>query len=233
MFGRKKDAPAIPSSRFCVSPLELPYAALYRYGEFEVAISKLSQFRGWPPESWSYESPCAYGILHGASIYADRSEEPLLPVKITFDVDGSNAGRFGVASLNRSSKDGNYILEISIDDPGGCIYSALEFSMQRAVISGHRLKHLRCIKSRPYKRLTDDLAPAEQLYADNAFLRKLEAGEAKLDLIVFNRISFEDDLTAKAPAWFWAWREWDFDQPQFHNPLTAKWRRFVLPYRRR
>ncbi len=69
------------------------------------------------------------------------------------------------------------------------------------------------------------------IFAHNALVRSVEAGEAKLDAIVFDRVFFEDALVTKAPAWTWGWEELDFEQPRFLSKATAKWRRESLPHR--
>ena len=231
MFGRKRDRAPVPDSRFCLRPAELPYAQLYRYDHFVVAVSKLSMTRAWPAGSYSSDGPIAYGLLHGSHTFPDhRAEEPLLPVQVSFGEDRFHPERFGSAHFDRSSKDGAYVLYVQINDPDGSIAVAFDTAMQRAIISGFDFMHLRCVKDRdPANPHRTDYAA--QIKEDRDFLLQVEAGEAAFAQVFFDRIFFDDGLTTKAPSWSWSWNGWEFDQPRFRSKATGRWRREWLPHR--
>lgn len=230
MFRKKKDAAAVPDSRFCIRPAELPYAQLYRYDHFVVAVSRLSLNNVWSMGSLSGET-AAYGLLHGSNTYPDRgTEEPLLPVEVTFGEDHHNPERFACASLERTSENGPFVLHVGINDPDGSIATAFTTAMQRAIISGYDFMHLRCVKTRT-SRVAHRTDYAVMTKEDRDFLRQVEAGDAEFELITFDKIFFNDGLTTKAPHWTWDWTEFDFEPARFKSRATAQWRRESLPYR--
>lgn len=233
MFSRKVKAGEASSSRFCVRPAELPYAQLYRYDHFVVAVSKLAMTRGWPAGSYSSDGPIAYGLLHGSQTRSyGRAQEPLLPVEVRFERHCLYPERFGIANLDRSSEDGAFMLTVSINDPDGSIAGAFDTALQRAIISGFDFMHLRCVKDRdPANPHRTDYAA--QIKEDRDFLLEVEAGEAEFAQIIFDRIFFDDGLTTKAPSWSWSWNGFELDQPRFTSKATSRWRRKWLPYRPR
>jgi hypothetical protein len=228
MFGRKVKAAEVSSSRFCMRAEELPYAHVYRYGRFTVAISKLSIPQSWP--SRGREDVKAYGLLHGSMTFDDGMEEPVLPVELTFWEDRFDPERFGSAHFDRSSNDGAYVLNVLINDRTGDVLRAFAAAMERAVASGYSFMHVHCVKDRERD------APAKQdwrtqMDTDREFLRRVESGDAELESLEFDRVLFEAPHVTKAPSWTWAWEGWEFDQPRFQSKATAKWRRKQLPYR--
>jgi hypothetical protein len=230
MFGRKKRAAAVPDSRFCIRPAEVPYAWLYRYDHFVLALSKLSLQSEWSSGSLSGET-AAYGLLHGSHTFPDRgTEEPLLPVEVTFGEDTYHPDSLGLASLERTSDDGPFVLYVGINDPDGSIATAFATAMQHAIISGRSFLHLRCVKSRSYERpLRTDYAL--QFKEDQEFLKRVESGDAEFEQITFDRIFFDDQLITKAQQWSWDWTAFEFEQARFKSKATAKWRRESLPHR--
>jgi hypothetical protein len=230
MFGRKAKAAEVPASRFCVRAAELPYAHLYRYGRFTVAISKLTTIKEWPLRADHSAGTTAYGLLHGSATFKDGAEEPLLPVEVTFDAGHFiNKGGIGSGHFDRSTRDGTYVLYVHIHDADGSILQAFDAALQRSILSGDNFIHLHCVQDRapaePVR--TDYMAQAEE---DRSYLRKVEAGDAKLETILFDKVFFEDALVTKAPGWSWNWNQWDFHHPRFHSKGTAKWRRELLPH---
>jgi len=235
MFGRKAKAAEVSSSRFCMRATELPYAKLYRYGRFTLAISKLSTHKSWPVQAHSFEQAVARGLLHGSATYPDHgAEEPLLPVELTFwrNSPPLRQERFGSAHFDRSAEDGAYILFVQIYDPTGDIFQTFQNAMQRALSSDFAFVHLRCEQDREFRPSSPPGSDAwARVNEDREFLRRVEAGEAKLEAISFDRVVFEDALITKAPSWTWAWECWEFDQPRFQSKATAKWRAKFGPNR--
>jgi hypothetical protein len=235
MFGFKAKAEKVSESRFCMIAPELPYTQLCGSGAFTIALSKLSLYRSWPVRGYSEEETSAVGILHGSATFPDTGEEePLLPVKVTFFKNRPQEKRFGLASLDRSSLQGVYLLQVHINDPKGDIFQSVQAAMQRSVISKNSFVHLHCTQDRDpssYLRDREGKDWQTQHQEDRDFLRRVEAGEAKFEDIVFDRVSFEDALITSAPDWTWGgWREWSFEPPRFLSKATAKWRRKSLPY---
>lgn len=231
MFGRKAKAAEVSSSRFCMRAAELPYAQLYRYGRFTLALSKLSMHQSWPVRAHSSVEAVALGLLHGSATFPDHgAEEPLVPVKLTFGEDHFKPERFGSAHFDRSAEDGAYLLYVHINDPTGDVLRAFQRAMQQAVSSGFNFIHLHCVQDREFENSprNDHMA---QINEDREFLRRVEAGEAKLEAIAFDRVFFEDALVTKAASWTWEWEGWEFDHPRFQSKATAKWRRQWLPHR--
>jgi hypothetical protein len=231
MFGRKAKAAEVSSSRFCMRAEELPYAHVYRYGRFTLALSKLSVSQSWPVRAHSSVEAVALGLLHGSNTYPDHgAEEPLLPVKLMFGGDHFKPERFGLAYFERAAINGPYLLHVHINDPTGDVLRAFQQAMQQAVSSGNKFIHLNCTQVRE-----GSLSPSKDFLAqmdeDREFLRRVEAGEARLESIAFDRVFFEDALVTKAPSWSWEWESWEFDHPRFQSKSTAKWRREWLPYR--
>jgi hypothetical protein len=231
MFGRTSKRPKAPDSRFCLRPTEVPYAQLYSYDHFIVALSKISTTRAWPVGSYSSDGPVAYGLLHGSHTFPDHGvEEPLLPVQVSFGEDRFHPEQFGSAHFDRSLTHGIYVLNVRINDPEGSIAAAFETAMERAIVSGFDFMHLRCVKDRdPAKPHRTDYSA--QIKEDRSFLLQVEAGEAEFGRILFDRVFFDDGLTTKAPSWSWGWNGWEFDLPRFKSRATAKWRRNWLPHR--
>ena len=230
MFKRKA-AQSVSVSRFCVRALELPYAHLYSYGQFVVAISHLSVARRWPADGT--DDPVAYGVLHGSNTYPDRrAEEPVLPVQITFDRNPYKPERFGEAHFERASSDGPYILYVTISDSDGSIARAVATAMEHSVSSGYNFLHVRCSRTRSAADLANP-APKAQIQAEREFLKSVERGEAELGSIPFDKLFFDDQLTTKGPAWSWRWHEWEFDKPGLQSKTVARWRREWLPFRER
>jgi hypothetical protein len=160
MFGRKVKAADVSASRFCMRAAELPYAQLYRYGRFTLAISKLSLHQRWPARAHSAVDAVGLGLLHGSATFPDHgAEEPLLPVKLTFGEEHFNSDRFGSAHFDRSSEDGAYLLYVHINDPEGDVLRAFDAAMQRGVASGNNFVHLHCAQDRdPTRPLSTDYA---------------------------------------------------------------------------
>ncbi len=231
MFSRKAKAAEVSSSRFCMRAAELPYAQLYRYGRFTLALSKLSIQKTWPVREHSPVEAVALGLLHGTTTFPDhRAEEPLLPVMLTFREDRFKPDRFGSAHLDRSAEDGAYLLYVNINDPTGDVLRALQHAMQQAVSSGFNFIHLHCAQDREFGK-PGPTDYAAQLNEDREFLSRVEAGEDELPTIAFDRLSLEDKLLTKAASWSWEWEGWEFDLPRLQSKATANWRRTFLPYR--
>lgn len=227
MFGRKNRRQA-SAGRFCRSPFELPYDLLYRYRHFTVAVASYSFWRTWPSHDITYDGPVAHGVLHGGRSYPEV-DEPSLPVEVRFYTRKPFSAAFGVAHFNRSSMDADatYLLHVDIADPTGAIAAEFQAAMSRAISSGHSFKHLHCFPRR-------DAVESDQAEWDeqrSALLSRVDAGEASLPNIDLDRIQFEDDLTTNAPAWAWAWKDWNFDR--FQNPKVARWRTEDLPLRKK
>jgi hypothetical protein len=151
-------------------------------------------------------------------------------VKLTFGEDHFKPERFGSAHFDRSADDGAYLLYVHINDPTGDVLRAVQRAMQQAVSSGFNFIHLHCVQDRQFEQppRNDHMA---QMNEDREFLRRVEAGEAKLETIAFDRVFFEDALVTKAASWTWEWENWEFDHPRFQSKATAKWRREWLPHR--
>lgn len=236
MLGKKKVE--VSASRFCRQAIELPYASLFRYPEFTLAISKTTFYRDWPVQGrfrHGVDEASAYGVVHReGGLYADGSAEPLLPVEITFSPN-EKEGPLGRGYLNRAGmeKDATYLLQVAISDPDGTIFSGLDTAMSRVVASGYNFLHLRCVRHLDHgwgaKREQADWP--KDFEADAAFLKSVDRGEAKIEGLHFEKLSFNNDLTTKAPAWSWAWQELQFDKPGLQDPAVAKWRRDRLRYR--
>jgi hypothetical protein len=236
MFGFKARAEKVSESRFCMIAPELPYNKIYGHGRFTVALSKLSRYRSWPARDYSEEETSAVGVLHGSVTFPDTvEEEPWLPVKVTFFKNRSEEKRFGHAYFDRSSVQGVYLLQVDISDPQGEIFQSVQAAMQRSVISNNNFVHLHCTQDRDPSSYLPDREGKDwqtQHQEDRDFLRRVEAGEARLPTIVFDRVSFEDALITSAPDWTWrGWQEWAFEPPRFLSKATGKWRRKSLPYR--
>ena len=211
---------------------ELPYAHLYRYGRFTLAISKLSFHQGWPLGAHSDAEAVGLGLLHGSATFPDHgAEEPVLPVKLTFGEDYYRPDRFGSAHFDRSADDGAYLLYVHINDPTGDVLRALREAMQHGIASGYSFVHVHCVQDRDPEAGPHRTDYAAQIKEDREFLLRVESGDATLDPIVFDRVFFEDALVTKAPGWTWGWEEWEFEQPRFQSKAAAKWRREWLPHR--
>lgn len=237
MMGNKKAG--VSASRFCRQAIELPHASLFRYPEFTLAITKLATYHDFPRESrfrYGVDEPNAYGVVHqDGSIMADGSVEPLLPVEIAFSPDHAE-GPLGHGALNRAGMepDAPYFLNVAINDPDGAIFASLDRAMTRAVASGLNFLHLRCVRKLDHgwpggKRDQSDWRKDHE--ADKAFLKSVDKGEAEFESFTFEKVSFNNELTTKAPVWSWAWRDLEFDKPALQDPATAKWRKTWLPHR--
>lgn len=228
MFNSKKKA-NIPSTRYCVSALELPYEHLYG-GSFVVALSRLSYFREITQASASALDARALGVLHGPVIFQDRgAEEPALPVEITFNAHPWREGRLGSADLALTA-DGFYALYVNIHDPHGEVSQAVQQAFSHAVTSGYSYLHLRCVDLR-YKSPVPASDIFKKLAEQAAFLKRVDAREAELETIEFDKLAFEDCLMTKAPRATWSWKDFEPDQPQHQSARTKRWRRDWLPHR--
>lgn len=216
----------VSASRFCTRALELPYADLYRHSPFTLAISKLSLHQSWPRVATS-EQPIALGVLHGSATFSDHPvQEPVLPVQLTFGSSPSSPDRLGTAHLASPSGDEPYMLLVEINDRSGEILQAFNVAFQKAVVSGCASVLIRCSRNRePQKPSATMSEISAKMEADRHFLRRVEAGEAELEPIPFDRIHFEEALLTRAPDWTWAWEEMNFRQPRFLSQATETWRR--------
>jgi hypothetical protein len=157
----------------------------------------------------------------------------MLPVDVTFERNPFDREAFGSAVLERVTDNGPYILHVGINDPTGEIAASFDAALSRAISSGHQFKHLRCVRELKSVDLSQPRDYRKQNEEDRAFLRKVDAGEAELEPIVFDKVFFRDDLTTRAPNWSWSWHELELDHPDFQSARTAKWRREWLPHRAR
>jgi hypothetical protein len=225
MFGRKQKNASL--LRFCERAIELPYGPLFSYREFTIAIARVSLFRSLPNPRGPIE-PEAYGLLHGSSIFQDGSEEPILPVKITFENRSYAAAHFGSGYVDQHYYgDGKwfYFLNLTVDDPELGCFKVVDESFERAVMSGYRFMHVRCHKNYETKPNTKDTESFSVRYQQQqAFLRSVDTGEAELPNVIFDEFLFHDELRGKAPSWSADWPDFEGGGKGFFSRGTGKHR---------
>jgi hypothetical protein len=224
MLFRKK--PTQSALRYCQRATELPYGSLVRFRRFTVALARTSEVRRFnsaygPPE------PCAMGVLHGAATYSDGSEEPMLPVRITFrdaaKTDGQHMGS-GFVDQHYGNKESFYVLELSIFDPGHTLYRDVDRAVERAALSQERFVHLDCRKGDWLEPKQPDSGLLESIEVENQILRAIEAGEASFPQVTFDEVMFSENLMLHAEPWAWAWPEFEAGGARFNSKGASKWR---------
>lgn len=157
----------------------------------------------------------------------------MLPVVLTCDrFPSEEREQLGRAWFDRGGLDEGavYLLYVDVADQDGQIGAALRTAFDRAIISGEKWKHVRCLRNlEPTVREPEEWRALQA--ADKAHLKAVDRGEARLGELGFDRLSFDDAATSTAPAWSWSWADWEFDRPGYQHAPTAKWRAKHLPYR--
>ena len=222
MFGRSKRK--VDTSRFVSSAREIPYAFLYRYPEFTLAISRCEHHR-IHPDRYNAKPQCL-GVVHLAhGLSHDGSTEPLLPVQLTFVDRPHKTGHIGGGHL-APWNDGSFRLHVQVYDPDSVIYNRMRAAFHDAVLSDESFFHVHCRRSQeafPY----DSAADSQSVYErERDMLVAVEEGKyERLAPISFDEFTFGHDLTTKAPGWSWAWYERDRNHVSLQHPMTARWRR--------
>lgn len=216
--------------RFCQSAVELDTSHLFSDWDLTLALSQLSAWHHNALEPTKEAN--AYGVIH--DIYGQG--QPLLPVEVKFSFSPPpNEGDAGWGSIWKTnfSKVEYYQAEVLINDPDRAIYEAFRRLFEHAAMSGDSYAHL--ILRREKKLYVSDYSKREAAQTAereriSALMVQVEAGEADMPLIEFNRVAFEDCITLKGPGWSRDWQDGLLSQVKYHSKETAAWRN--RPWRR-
>ncbi len=222
---RKK--PTQSTLRYCQRATELPYSRLVDYRRFTVALARTSQVRRFHSQ-YGPDAPCAMGVLDGAATYPDGSEEPMLPVRITFENSPSSERQHigtGFMDQHYGNNEHFYVLELSVADPGHKIFRDIDQAIERAALSRERFVHLSCRRSDWLEYRTPEGSVAERIDRVNDILREIEAGKADFPRIAFDEVWFSEDTMLHSEPWAWAWPAFEAGGARFRSPGVAKWRR--------
>lgn len=217
---------------------------MYRFGDFELAISKTTQPNVFPVGSSPYrvDEPKAYGLfrepggpLHPieARVRIDGLATPLLPVEVIFTRKERETFGYGYLDSYEDERDldheeresatpkgKTYILRILFSDPDGSVFSSINRAMERSVESGYRFMILHCRSNCDPVQISDDDWRAMH-EADKKLLLSVDRNEGKLGNFTFDRIEFSDQLATTAPAWSWQWNESEIGTPTFQHGFGA------------
>lgn len=216
--------------RFCQSAVELDTFHLFSDMDLSLALSQLSEWHNDAAERPTEAN--AYGVVHDSYGHG----QPLLPVEVKFSFSASySEGEAGYGSIWKTSfsETEYYKAEVVIHDPDRAIYDGFRRTFEHAAMSGNQYAHL--ILRRERKPFVSDLSKrdAEQKAERErikALMVQVEAGDADMPSIAFNRVAFDDSIVLKAPGWSRDWHDDVLDRVKYHSKEAATWRN--MPWRR-
>jgi hypothetical protein len=225
LFGRKNTESTL---RFCQSATELDTSHLFSDWPLTLAISRLTELLD--PTLGATEEADGYGLVHETF----GGGGPLLPVQVQFlfsppDTEGEPG--HGSVWKNGTSQEDHYKAEVIIYDPDRRIYEGFQRVFEHAAISGNSFAHLILVRKKkpfisdPKERKAARKAEEAECERLKALMKQVDAGEADMPDIVFDRVAFEDNLVLKAPSWSWGWIDDPLSWSKYHSREIAYWRR--------
>jgi hypothetical protein len=221
LFGKKNMKSTL---RFCQSATELDTSHLFADWPLTLAISRLTETHH--PALEATKEAYGYGLVHDT--YGHGC--PLLPVQVQFlfspPYTEGDPGYGRVWKHDMREESNHYQADVVIYDPDRRIYEGFVHVFEHAAMSGNSFAHLILLKkpftSDPKEREAAGKAEREML---KILMKQIDAGEADMPDIVFDRVVYEDNLVLKAPSWSWEWIDDLLSRPKYHSREAAAWRR--------
>jgi hypothetical protein len=227
LFGKKNTKSTL---RFCQSAVELDTSHLFSDWDLTLALSQLSE---WHHDALkATEEANAYGVVHDTYGHG----QPLLPVEVKFSFSPPyTEGEAGHGSIWKTDLSGAeyYKAEVVIHDPDRAIYEGFRRLFEHSAISGNSYAHLILRREKkPYVSDNTEREAARKAESERikALMVQVEAGEADMPNLEFNRVAFDDIIALKAPAWSRDWHDDLLNRVKYHSKEAATWRN--MPWRR-
>lgn len=231
MFFRARRSQRVKESTlvFCRSRAEASRQVRFADGSITLALSRAERF-------YENDMPSSDGCLYGVVHQYGRFHQPFLPVEVKLSGNVSStktvkagSGRALITRFGAEGEDDTfYKMEVWIEDPGLAIFDQIQRGMELSAISGMNFFHLYI----NFFHISDhDFGSHREIIDDERKgLENWSKSDGGDDFYYLEnrieRISFEQSVRLKSPAWADQWTDGDLGRNVFQSKDTAVWRKY-------